>query len=600
MKNEYRQAYYYSAIATALWCYLILRAWYVPLVHDEVATFFHYIHRGHFLPYQAHWDANNHVLNSALSVFFYRLFGHHQFVLRLPGLLFFPLYAGYVFLYGKRLRNVVLRYLFWTAMLFIHNLLEFFALTRGYGMSMALMLAAIYHVLQFIHSAKIRQLLPALCFLFFALTANLTLINTALLIFLWLFISNFLVLKKNWWKGFLILLAGGGISMAFAAVISFELKKRGLLYYGEGSGFYAVTIHSLGFLLAGVKSYIADALLVCSFTLLIMMSGYLAARKPFREWFISSPVFLSYLMIGNVVATLLLHFLLGVNYPEDRTGMYFYFLLVLALFFVADELTELTGRKQPVAALLPFALLPVHFLFSVNFIYSSLWREEHYPSSFFEKVKQENKEYMYQTGIGGYGIQRLVWAYYNYDDGGKMNLLQTDDFPCYDYDYLIFSEDMVVKAGADYEVLEADPYSGLHLLKHKKQPEKILWREFYVNSVDTDEREYFDFYRESADSLHGESIAVELKLNISSPSRPFVAHVVSAISDEKDQLLRYQSIQLDWLSDGWQENEFHHTLYFLNIPAEARQVVVYLWNIEKVPYTTGEALVKVYRLVKTE
>lgn len=57
----------YFILFILLWAYLWLRAIYVPLVHDEIATFYHYIQTGRFLPYLSHWDANNHFLNSALT-----------------------------------------------------------------------------------------------------------------------------------------------------------------------------------------------------------------------------------------------------------------------------------------------------------------------------------------------------------------------------------------------------------------------------------------------------------------------------------------------------------------------------------------------------
>jgi len=60
----------YGLIAFAIGIYLILRAVFIPLVHDEAATFFHYIHSFDFVPFIAHWDANNHILNSALASFF--------------------------------------------------------------------------------------------------------------------------------------------------------------------------------------------------------------------------------------------------------------------------------------------------------------------------------------------------------------------------------------------------------------------------------------------------------------------------------------------------------------------------------------------------
>ena len=53
--------------------YIIIRAYSVPIIHDEAATFFYYIQSGIFMPPEAHIDANNHILNSALAHFSYLL-----------------------------------------------------------------------------------------------------------------------------------------------------------------------------------------------------------------------------------------------------------------------------------------------------------------------------------------------------------------------------------------------------------------------------------------------------------------------------------------------------------------------------------------------
>lgn len=47
--------------------YFGLRAAYVPIFHDEAATFFHFIQVERFIPFYAEWDAGNHLLNTALS-----------------------------------------------------------------------------------------------------------------------------------------------------------------------------------------------------------------------------------------------------------------------------------------------------------------------------------------------------------------------------------------------------------------------------------------------------------------------------------------------------------------------------------------------------
>jgi hypothetical protein len=74
---------------SAVFLYVVLRAVHVPTFHDEAATFFHYVVTGEFLPSVALWDANNHLLNSALGGLAYRLFGPEPLFIRLPNVLAF-------------------------------------------------------------------------------------------------------------------------------------------------------------------------------------------------------------------------------------------------------------------------------------------------------------------------------------------------------------------------------------------------------------------------------------------------------------------------------------------------------------------------------
>ena len=74
------------SISLCIFIYLIIRSIYVPLIHDEAATFFHYIQSSSFIPFHSLNDANNHFLNSLLTYISYTLFGDSEFALRLPNL----------------------------------------------------------------------------------------------------------------------------------------------------------------------------------------------------------------------------------------------------------------------------------------------------------------------------------------------------------------------------------------------------------------------------------------------------------------------------------------------------------------------------------
>ena len=120
--TEKRIALFLFAI---IWIYLWVRGIFVPLSHDEVATYFHYIHAGTLNPYDgAPWDANNHLLNSYLSYFCDRIFGNSEISLRLPSLLIAPIYFYYHFKIGEKLKHNLLRWIYVGSMFCTHYLVE--------------------------------------------------------------------------------------------------------------------------------------------------------------------------------------------------------------------------------------------------------------------------------------------------------------------------------------------------------------------------------------------------------------------------------------------------------------------------------------------
>jgi len=112
---------------------------------DEATTFIDFAHTSDVLPGQGRWVANNHYLNSLLLAISAQIFGISEWAIRLPNLLAFLLFARYVFLWGAEMKGTIARLLFPITIYASLFIIEFFALARGYGLSMAFLLAGAYH-----------------------------------------------------------------------------------------------------------------------------------------------------------------------------------------------------------------------------------------------------------------------------------------------------------------------------------------------------------------------------------------------------------------------------------------------------------------------
>ena len=173
----------YLLLVLVIWLYLGVRCALVPVVHDEAATFLHYLQLDQYIPYFSLWDANNHILNSALAHLSINIFGNHFFWLRLPNLLSFGLFAYYLFRLAKNFEHRWSRWFTVLAMLTASFLIEFFGLARGYGMSMAFLIGAIYHAAAYLRHGQLRDQGWVWLFMFFALLANMSLFNSMLVFF---------------------------------------------------------------------------------------------------------------------------------------------------------------------------------------------------------------------------------------------------------------------------------------------------------------------------------------------------------------------------------------------------------------------------------
>ena len=173
----------FGILALCAFFIVALRSYLVPFNHDEVATFFFYIQSGHYMPFYSHVDANNHVLNSLLGNICFHLFGSSPFALRLPNLLGFIVLILSTYKLTLHLTNFSSKLFLVASLLLSFHWLTFFSACRGYGLSMALLVAALSFMLDYIKDVnKASRLYLCLLFLQLAISSNLILIIVNLLI----------------------------------------------------------------------------------------------------------------------------------------------------------------------------------------------------------------------------------------------------------------------------------------------------------------------------------------------------------------------------------------------------------------------------------
>lgn len=578
------------SIFLLVFLYLAIRAFMVPLVHDEVATFFHYIQKGEFLPPHAHWDANNHLLNSMLSYISYLLFGSSEFSLRLSNLIFFPVFFFFVYKVSNLLRYPVLKWTFFSTFIFAHNFIEYFALSRGYGMSMALLFASIYYVFQVLKKGELKYYILSTLLISLAISANLTLVNTGILISSILGLHIIINNKENKVhhsiKAMIIILLSGIIPIIMAGILLLQFKAKGLLYYGTLEGFWALTVRSLVKLIIGQESWIAEVIIAFfSIAIAVLFLYQIFKRQSLKALWKAEFIFF-YLLIGNFAAVMIMSYLLQVNFPEDRTGLYFFPFFMGSFFFLIDCLWEKMKPFLRVLFLIPFFFFPIHFLLSLNFSYSSFWKNELIPARFYDHILSETDPKIDNPTIGGYQIRTLCFAYQNYRRGGVLNQIQSSHYPELVSDYQIVDLTKNDQWLNYYEILDEEPISNLALLKRKTKLEASTIVKKNIMEVGRVDGAFYNIYKESFNNLGQRSLKINLKINLTTEVLPFNARIVAELKDSDKKKIEYEFVDLAWNRGSWDahHNEIMSSFYIHHPPIGSSEIVIYIWNIDKQVY----------------
>ncbi|MBL4652354.1 MAG: hypothetical protein JKY53_05740 [Flavobacteriales bacterium] len=314
------ERYLFLLIGVVLFVYLLLRASLVTIVGDEAATFFHYIFPKEFIPGIARRGANNHLLNSIIATELSSIFGYSAFVLRLGNLLSFPLYLFFIYKFIGELKNIILRWILFFG-LSTAVLIEFFALCRGYGMSFAFLLGSCWFLYSASRNSKPHFFFLSSLFILFGVAANMTLINTAIIV---VGLSTILLVinygqsksrKLLLWAGLTIVLGITGIS--YFSSIALKLHGSGLLYLGNKTNFWDTTLNSIGQSLTHSAFIFRWVFLgLCIF--IIIERGVAIWKSAKASALLSPTTLLTTLFFGNIIATILLTTLFEVNYPIAR------------------------------------------------------------------------------------------------------------------------------------------------------------------------------------------------------------------------------------------------------------------------------------------
>jgi hypothetical protein len=546
-------------------------------------------------------DANNHFINTFLTYVSYHLFGSSKLALRLPNLLSAIIFLYFLFRTSLFIKNINLRWIFILSIMFSHYFIEFFAVSRGYGLSMAFLFGVMFHLMKFSTNNSIKQILYISLFLFLAEFSNLSILVLSVAIIGYQMIMLLLVDDsriRSKISRLVIIVVFEVLPLLFASYYMYYLQEKGSLYYGDSSGMWSLTVISLILLMTGSKMIIYSISVIILFVFIVLATLFILIKDGVQKLFKPSFVF-SILLFATLCGLLVLGNFFGINNPEDRVALYLIPLFIGAIIMVTDELVEETGKILLIVFALPLLYLPVHFFSVMNLKYVNGYKTEVVPERFYEIVmNDEDNQSEYPATIGGYRMRMFCWTYMNFRNGGSQNLIDYKDYPELQSDYQIVDISEHPEWLDYYDIIDTEDVLGRALLKRKKKLDYKLLNTKIINSTSAISNEYYRLETLSTDTLIGQSLLINIDIEIHSSAIPFHAWVVVHISDTNNKTLQYKYIPFDWLRTSWKKEgeRFKHNFLTGNITHNSGILKIYIWNIDEVDYTIQDAFINLYKI----
>jgi len=573
---------------------ICLRAYFIPFSHDEAATFFFYVQSDNYLPYSAHVYTNNHVLNSALANLCYHIAGSHRFVLRLPNIFAFVLLCFGIYRHFKYFKSFYPKLILVTFFLLTFGFLDFFELCRGYGLSLGFMLLGLSYLVDYFNTRVFKSLVFfSLCWQF-ALASNLILVVVLSVLFCYVYVFQakykLLLNTKN-----IILQVINLFLLGFWIKFSFFYRSKGVLDYGVGTGYWEVTFKTLIYILFGNDEVWFQVLVVSVFAIIMIFLLYNLFKNAFYFKDLFTPqLFYPFGFLLLIWAFYLQKKILNVNYPEDRTGLFFYMFCVMSLAFLIDWAPSV-AKKISAFAFMSASL--IYFVMVINFHDFTTWFYHTMPKSIYDTLVKEFEKEKKLFTIGGHRVREMNYAFTNYRGNSVLNCMDNSEemqMNC-DYYYAQMREKPYYKFF--YDEIAYDKTWDRVLLKRKEKIGHEMIFSNYNKITVSGSGEFYDFKRLPDTSFKSHNpIEIEAEVNFENVPKPFNAFFVMSLQNGKGENVYYKRSTLNWLADDLNGQTKYIKLTTGNLPDTVKSFVVHIWNIDKKEIKVTLNNLKIYQL----
>jgi hypothetical protein len=598
-------------IAAVIFSYTATKAYLLTITWDEAYTYQEFVRTGKvILDRYDTMSANNHILNTALMIFFTKIFGETEFIMRIPGLIAHLLFLFYSARISKNIGN---KWLIIAAFIVLNvnpYMLDFFTVARGYGLSLGLMMASIYYFYLFhIRENKIKNSVISIIFGGLAVFANFVLLNYFLVLFGLIFLLNIyfskqkglsakemigLVVKRTAAPFLLVVLL-----FAFALPVLFKLKEAEALYFGGEESFWSDTFSTIIKLSFYKQDYnywlirIVKGVII----LIILSSFFYLTRKSIKEKKLLFPTSLLALLILCSLSTIVQHHLMQTPYLIDRTVLFLLVIFNLVfVFFIAEA-----SKEKTIASVVIFgsgAVLIVHAIICFNFKCVLEWKNDADTREMLtdlDKIKTipKGKETV------SIGVPLIFYPAINYyrakDNLTWLNAAWKEETQNMQHDYFFLTQKELVLFNIDsLEIIKTYPITGSFLAKPKYPVKKIT--QVFKKEIEFEKEEYGSYTADpSVEYVPGFSYVVNDSIT---PSKrgilTFSAEIKApdicndnfviafSFQDKEGKLYKWEKVSVkDFIKNDQDWFIASFTCYIPKRTKQGDEIKAYMWNPDK-------------------
>ncbi len=471
---------------SGLLVFVIYKAYNLSFTHDESYSYLHYVHQGFMdiISYKTPYT-NNHILNTVFMKYCEAFFGNSEIALRLPNIAAFIIYSSYAtLLVYKQFPKL----LFPCYLLLVFNpyLLDFFALARGYGLSIGFLLMSIYYLSIHFTTKQNKHLILFNVGSFLAVMSNFSLLNyyvAALVVYnVILYITtkfNKLNEKKSY--HFYKLNKINLISILLLGMVLYEplrrISKKGMLDFGGKKGVMEDTIGSLiddlFYEAAVTELYViilkSLILIVTGYSLVLFIVKFIKKEKAFFSENVTLMI-VNLTLLTIVLITLLQHVVLGNDFYVHRFALFLYPLFILNLIFLIRYFYNKGLKWANVSFSYLLVILLINNLFkNHNSAYFKDWKYDQATKQVMQQLIIEHGKFPNkQMRLGINWLFEPSTNFYRYTwDLKWLNPTHRKGISTYDDYFYIFKTDKESSLAANKLVLFSNEQTGSVLIKNR-------------------------------------------------------------------------------------------------------------------------------------